>query len=138
MRQVSRRRIDGVEDAAIRTRRKILISTQVPAVKNVLTRPREHVRRLIRGLRGLGREAWGVGKVLVPGVALGFVYSMFEVELETHLLTALAGGVVVIMAVKPLRSRAFRYLGQALADPGSDSSDPAELVAQWRRYGDQA
>ena len=85
----------------------------------MLTRPREHVRRLIQGLRGLGREAWGVGKVLVPGAALGLVYSMFEAELETHLLTALAGGVVVIvLAVKPLRSRAFRYLGQALADTG--------------------
>ncbi len=83
-------------DAKIqRTRRKILISTQVPAVKNVLTRPREHVRRLIRGLRGLGREAWGVGKVLVPGAVIGLGYSQIEAELETHLLTALAGGVVV-------------------------------------------
>ena len=95
-----------------------LLAWLVPAIKNVLTRPREHVRRLIRGLRGLGREAWGVGKVLVPGAALGLVYSTFEAELETHLLTALAGGIVIVLAVKPLRSRAFRYLGQALADTG--------------------
>ena len=90
-----------------------LLAWLVPALKNVLTRPREHVRRLIQGLRGLGREAWGVGKVLVPGAALGLVYSTFEAELETHLLTALAGGIVIVLAVKPLRSRAFRYLGQA-------------------------
>ena len=55
---------------------------------------------------------------MVPGAALGLVYSSFEAELETHLLTALAGGAVVVLLIKPLRSRAFRYLGQALADTG--------------------
>jgi hypothetical protein len=90
----------------------------VPALKNVLTRPREHVRRLMQGLRGLGREAWAVGKVLLPGAVIGLGYSQIEAELETHLLTALAGGIVIVLAVKPLRSRAFRYLGQALADTG--------------------
>ena len=69
-------------------------------------------------MRGLGREAWGVGKVLLPGAIIGLGYSQIEAELETHLLTALAGGIVIVLAVKPLRSRAFRYLGQALADTG--------------------
>ena len=115
----STRRRPSLFRGALRPDHRALLAWLVPALKDVLSHAHGNtLRRLMNGLRGLGREAWGVGKVLVPGAALDLAIRCLRSELETHLLTALAGGIVIVLAVKPLRSRAFRYLGQALADTG--------------------
>ena len=99
----------------------IVLAWLVPALKGVLARPRQATRRLWAWVRGVAGGAGDLVKTIVPWVLWSGALSLVSSQLETHLLTIMAGSVALILAIRPLRSRAFRYLGQALADQGVTS-----------------